>query len=113
VLDIAFHGVGCAVARASASLLTEAVLGRQTAHGRRLLRRFEQFLESREMEGDADLGELSVFAVVRAHPARKPCALLAWEAWQRILEAADAAQPSPDSRASSRSDHHAREVSTP
>jgi len=81
VRDIAFDGVGCAVARASASLMTEAIMGRGLPYGRRLLDAFRRLVESPEgAPDDPDLGELAVFADLRHFPARRQCALLAWNA---------------------------------
>lgn len=112
VIDVAFQGEGCAIARASASLLAEALRGHQAAQGQRLLQRFERLLEGPGADADPELGELSVFAAVRSHPARMPCALLAWDAWRSILQAADAPSLAPGTGAPS-SNRQPKEVTTP
>lgn len=87
ILDIAFAGVGCAIAKASASLMTEAMMGRDAADGRVLLQKFEQMIGSAATEPDPDLGELRAFAEVRDFPARIQCAMLAWDALRTVLHA--------------------------
>jgi nitrogen fixation NifU-like protein len=83
--DIAFSGVGCAVAKASASLMTEALMGRAAAHGRELLYKFEQMITQSGTAPDPALGELRAFADVRDFPSRVQCAMLAWDALRSVL----------------------------
>jgi nitrogen fixation NifU-like protein len=86
VRDIAFDGVGCAVAKASASLMTQAMMGRDLAFGRRLLDAFGRLVDARGgAPGDPDLGELAVFADLREFPARHQCATLAWNALREAV----------------------------
>jgi len=97
ILDIAFAGVGCAVAKASASLMTEAMMGQDAARGRALLRQFEQMLGPDGAPPDAEpgadpgadpgaeLGELRSFADVREFPSRIQCAMLPWAALRTVL----------------------------
>ncbi|MGA2191202.1 MAG: Fe-S cluster assembly sulfur transfer protein SufU [Steroidobacteraceae bacterium] len=85
ILDIAFSGEGCAVAKASASLMTEAMMGRDTGGSRALLSKFEQMVGSAGPDSDPELGELRVFADVREFPSRVQCALLAWDALRTVL----------------------------
>jgi nitrogen fixation NifU-like protein len=86
IRDIAFAGVSCAVAKASASLMTEAMMGRDAARGRALLRKFEQMVRSAGTEPDPELGELHAFADVRDFPSRVQCAMLAWDALRIVLQ---------------------------
>ena len=86
ILDIAFAGESCAVAKASASLMTEVMMGRDTAHGRTLLNRFEQMVGSAGTEPDPELGELRALADVRDFPSRIQCAMLAWDALRTVLQ---------------------------
>ncbi|MGD0505776.1 MAG: Fe-S cluster assembly sulfur transfer protein SufU [Steroidobacteraceae bacterium] len=83
--DIAFAGVGCAVAKASASLMTEALMGREAAHGRELLHQFEQMVTLAGIKPHPTLGELRAFADVREFPSRVQCAMLAWDALRSVL----------------------------
>jgi nitrogen fixation NifU-like protein len=84
--DIGFAGVSCAVAKASASLMTEAMMGRDAASGRALLRKFERMVHTTGIAPDPELGELHAFADVRDFPSRVQCALLAWDALRIVLE---------------------------
>jgi nitrogen fixation protein NifU and related proteins len=85
ILDIAFAGVSCAVAKASASLMTEAMMGKDATRGRVLLQKFEQMIGSTRTEPDPELGELRAFADVRDFPSRVQCAMLAWDALRTVL----------------------------
>ncbi len=86
IRDIGFAGVSCAVAKASASLMTEAMMGRDAASGRALLRKFEQMVGMIGAEPDPELGELHAFAEVCEFPSRVQCALLAWDALRIVLQ---------------------------
>jgi nitrogen fixation protein NifU and related proteins len=86
ILDIAFAGVGCAVARASASLMTEAMMGRDVVGGWGLLQKFEQMVGSGCSEPDPELGDLLALADVRDFPSRVQCAVLAWDALRTVLQ---------------------------
>ena len=86
IRDIGFAGVSCAIAKASASLMTEAMMGRDAASGRALLRKFEQMVRTSGIEPDPELGELHAFADVRDFPSRVQCALLAWDALRTVLQ---------------------------
>lgn len=85
IQDIAFAGVSCAIAKASASLMTEALMGRDTLRGRELLHKFEQMVNLPGIEPDPELGELRAFADVREFPSRVQCAMLAWDALRSVL----------------------------
>jgi nitrogen fixation NifU-like protein len=86
IRDIGFAGVSCAVAKASASLMTEAVMGRNAASGRALLRKFEQMVRTSGIDLDPELGELHALADVRDFPSRVQCALLPWDALRSVLQ---------------------------
>ena len=85
VSDVRFEGAGCAISKASASLMTEGVKGRTLDELRGLFDQFHRLVTDRTASGDdAGLGKLAVFAGVRDYPARVKCAILAW----RTLRAA-------------------------
>jgi nitrogen fixation NifU-like protein len=88
IRDIAFTGEGCAIAKASASLMTEAVMGRDVARGRALLEQFERMVGASGGEPDPELGALRSFADVHAYPSRVQCAMLAWDALRCVLREA-------------------------
>ena len=83
--DIAFEGSGCAISKASASLMTSALKGKSEREAEALFGRFHDLVTSDE-PGDADaLGKLAVFSGVREFPARVKCASLAWHTLRAAL----------------------------
>ena len=89
IKDASFQGQGCAISKASASLMTDAIKGKTVPEARQL---FEQFhtmitsdpttpladLSAEAQSATVDLGKLSVFSGVREFPTRIKCASLAW-----------------------------------
>jgi nitrogen fixation protein NifU and related proteins len=88
VRDASFQGSGCAISRASASLMTGAVQGRTREEAERLFQRFHRLVTGR-LEGDQPetLGKLAVFSGVSEFPVRVKCATLAWHAMKEALQA--------------------------
>jgi nitrogen fixation NifU-like protein len=86
--DIRFTGTGCAISRASASLMTEYVKGRSRKEVDDAFERFHDLLTtSSTIEVDTQgLGKLAVFAGVREYPMRVKCATLAWHTLEAALE---------------------------
>jgi nitrogen fixation NifU-like protein len=85
VTDIGFQmpqGAGCAISKASASLMTGAVKGKPVAEAEQLFRAFREMLAG----GAPAPGKLAAFAGVRAFPSRIKCANLAWHALHAALE---------------------------
>lgn len=78
ITDAAFQGSGCAISKASASLMTDAVKGKTVGEARQLFDQFHAMITSNPESPAADLGKLSVFAGVREFPTRVKCASLAW-----------------------------------
>ena len=92
IVDVAFEGTGCAISKASASLMTEAVKGKTITEVEALFDRFHAVVTA---PGDvpvdtAGLGKLAVFAGVREFPARVKCASLAWHTVKSAIETPDA-----------------------
>jgi nitrogen fixation NifU-like protein len=87
--DAAFQGFGCAIATASASLMTEAVKGKTLGEFERLLDRVQGMIASQAGDEGADLGDLSALAGVRRFPVRMKCALLPWHTLRAALDARD------------------------
>jgi nitrogen fixation NifU-like protein len=87
VRDIRFEGSGCAISTASASLMTEAVKGREVAEAEALFERVHGLVTgSRSADGGApQLGKLVVLSGVRDYPARVKCASLAWHTLRAAL----------------------------
>ena len=83
--DIGFQGSGCAISKASASLMTDAVKGQSVAQARQLFERFHRMVTTAPDVAVEDLGKLSVFAGVREFPVRVKCASLAWHTSRAAL----------------------------
>src|SRR5688572_17021140 len=78
IKDVAFQGSGCAISKASASLMTDALKGKSIGEARALFDQFHAMITSNPETPAADLGKLSVLAGVREFPTRVKCASLAW-----------------------------------
>lgn len=87
VVDVAFHGSGCAISTASASMMTELVKGKTTEQVQRDFEVFHHLVTSAHDEPvDIDaLGKLAVFSGVREFPMRVKCATLAWHTLRAAL----------------------------
>jgi len=89
--DVAFEGSGCAISKASASLMTSLLKGKATEEADTLFDQFHGLLTT-DVDPDLEsLGKLAVFAGVREFPTRVKCATLAWH----TLKAALAGQDNP------------------
>jgi nitrogen fixation NifU-like protein len=80
IRDVSFQGTGCAISKASASLMTESVKGKTIAEATALLDRFHQMITAAPGAPVGDMGKLMVLAGVREFPTRVKCASLAWHA---------------------------------
>ncbi len=79
ITDVSFLGSGCAISKASASLMTDAVKGMTLDEAQQLFERFHSMVTESEMPADVEsLGKLAVLAGVRDYPTRVKCASLAW-----------------------------------
>jgi nitrogen fixation NifU-like protein len=87
--DVGFQGSGCAISKASASLLTESVKGKTIAEADALFNRFQRMITAPAEAPPDDLGKLSVLAGVRQFPVRVKCASLAWHTLRAAVEARD------------------------
>ncbi len=85
IREITFQGSGCAISKASASILTECLQGRTKQEVEALFERVRAMLTTGQ-PGEDDLGKLSVFAGVHKFPARVKCAILPWHAVLAALE---------------------------
>ena len=85
--DAAFQGHGCAISRASASMLTQAVKGCCTADAMAIFDEFHRMLTDPDAELDLDLlGDLEMLAGVIAYPTRIKCAILPWHTLKAALD---------------------------
>ena len=83
--DIAFSGQGCAICIASASMMSEALVGRDIEAAQQLQQRFRSVLTGETTPEAADLGKLISLGGVRRYPSRIKCALLGWHALMHAL----------------------------
>jgi nitrogen fixation NifU-like protein len=86
IRDIGFQGSGCAISRASASLMTSALKGKSAEEAEELFQRFHRLVTTDEATDPAALGKLAVFSGVREFPARVKCASLAWHTLRAALQ---------------------------
>jgi nitrogen fixation NifU-like protein len=86
IQDVRFEGEGCAISKASASLMTDSLKGKTTAEAEALYEGMHRMLTG-ETDGEDDeaLGKLAVFSGVRQFPTRVKCASLSWHALRNAL----------------------------
>lgn len=92
IAEATFHGQGCAISKASASMMTQAVKGRTVAEARELFDRFHELVTGGKEQGAGGSGgatlpaKLEVFRGVSAFPIRVKCATLSWHAMKAALD---------------------------
>ncbi len=88
IRDISFQGSGCAISKASASMMTQALKGKTKAEAEKLFEVFHTMVTgSVPADGSKpELGKLAVFSGVSEFPVRVKCATLAWHALHAALE---------------------------
>jgi len=87
ITDIRFEGKGCAISQASASMMTDMILGRTVEEAEKLMGGFLHMVkgEAGDLDGE-DRERLEVMAGVSAFPMRVKCATLAWHTMKSALE---------------------------
>ena len=85
IKDIGFQGSGCAISKASASILTDSLKGKTKAEVKALFDRVHEMVTTGKVNG-GDIGKLAVFAGVHKFPARVKCAILPWHAVVAAVE---------------------------
>lgn len=88
VRDLSFVGTGCAISKAAASMMTQAVKGKTREEAQVLFKEFHRMVTG-ELDEEAEanhLGRLKIFAGVRDYPARVKCASLPWHTMHAALE---------------------------
>jgi nitrogen fixation NifU-like protein len=86
IADVSFQGSGCAISKASASLMTMVVKGKTTAEASRMFESFHRMVTGQGGPVDDLPPKLAVFAGVREFPARVKCASLSWHALKAALD---------------------------
>jgi nitrogen fixation NifU-like protein len=94
IADVKFEGKGCAISQASASLMTDMIVGRTVAEAEQLMAGFLNLVKGENVEGlnDDDRERLDVMAGVSAFPMRVKCATLAWHTMKSALEGGETAK---------------------
>ncbi len=84
VADVSYDTLGCSISQASASVMSDLVIGKPVSEAMRISQAFLELMQSRgEKEPDEDvLEDAAAFAGVSRYPARIKCALLGWMAWK-------------------------------
>jgi nitrogen fixation NifU-like protein len=86
IKDISFEGQGCAISTASASLMTEALLGKPVAEAEKVFQTFHRMVTEGEPPSfEGDLEKLEVLEGVKEFPMRVKCATLAWHTMHAAL----------------------------
>jgi nitrogen fixation NifU-like protein len=93
IADIAFEGKGCAISQASASMMTDMLVGRSVEEAESLMGGFLHLVKGEDANGLAadDRERLEVMGGISAFPMRVKCATLAWHTMKSALEGGDAA----------------------
>lgn len=93
ILDATFHGYGCAVSKASTSMLIERLIGQSVDQAHKIVDDFLIQMSSESSlskEGQAitmiDADDIGVLLVAKKYPGREQCAILAWEAFGQIVK---------------------------
>ena len=84
--DLRFEGKGCAISTASASLMTEAVKGKDKAAAGQLFEKIHALLTQQDAAATPELGKLAALSGVREFPSRVKCASLCWHTLNAALE---------------------------
>ncbi len=85
IQDVSFEGAGCAISKASASLLTSALKGKSKQEVKELFDKVHAMVTNGETDSE-EMGKLAVFAGVHKFPARVKCAILPWHAVIAAME---------------------------
>ena len=88
IANISFQGSGCAISKASASVMSSELKGKTRAEAEQLFEKFHNLVRGENIEGGQAevLGKLAAFAGVSEFPARVKCAILPWHTMKNALE---------------------------
>jgi len=86
IADVTFQGSGCAISKASASMMTQSVKGKSKEEAATLFENFHELVTGHREGESESLGKLAVFAGVSEFPVRVKCATLAWHTLQAAIE---------------------------
>jgi nitrogen fixation NifU-like protein len=86
IRDISFQGSGCAISKASASMMTQNLKGKTRTEAEKLFEQFHKLVTSGPNGSLDELGKLAVFSGVSEFPVRVKCATLAWHTLHAALQ---------------------------
>lgn len=86
IQDVSFDGQGCTISMASASMMTEAIIGKSLDQVKDLYQTFSDLVQGKEPDQADDLGDAVMLEGVRQFPSRVRCATLSWKALNKALE---------------------------
>ncbi|MCC5801945.1 Fe-S cluster assembly sulfur transfer protein SufU [Rossellomorea vietnamensis] len=86
VQDAKFDGEGCSISMASASMMTQAVKGKEIEKALKLSKIFSDMMQGNDYDDDVDLGDIEALQGVAKFPARIKCATLAWKAMEKGVQ---------------------------
>ncbi|WP_201714219.1 Fe-S cluster assembly sulfur transfer protein SufU [Rossellomorea arthrocnemi] len=86
VQDAKFDGEGCSISMASASMMTQAVKGKDIEKALKLSKIFSDMMQGNDYDDDVDLGDIEALQGVAKFPARIKCATLAWKAMEKGVQ---------------------------
>ncbi|NHZ86491.1 MAG: SUF system NifU family Fe-S cluster assembly protein, partial [Planctomycetia bacterium] len=84
ITEVSFTGSGCAISKASSSLMTEALLGKTVTEAQKLFDLVHDMITSGQTDAE-DIGKLAVLSGVHKFPARVKCAILPWHTMKNAL----------------------------
>ena len=85
--DVGFQGSGCAISRASASMMTQSIKGQSVEHAGQIFDAFHHMITEPDGEINLDmLGDLETLSGVNEYPTRIKCAILAWHTMKAALD---------------------------
>lgn len=86
VSEVAFQGQGCSISQSSASMMTEAVVGKDVVDALAMAAEFRSMMSGESDPGEDEFGELVALKGVVKYPIRVKCAVLAWDVLQEALQ---------------------------
>ncbi|MBO0998375.1 SUF system NifU family Fe-S cluster assembly protein [Bacillus sp. SD075] len=86
VSDVKFDGDGCSISMSSASMMTQAIKGKDVNTALAMSETFSLMIQGKEYDDEMDLGDIEALQGVSKFPARIKCATLAWKAMEKGLK---------------------------
>ena len=85
IVDVGIQAIGCAISKASASMMSESVKGKSVEEAEQIFKVFRQMITAKDYDEDT-LGDLEILSGVSQYPARIKCAVLSWHALESVLK---------------------------